>query len=386
MRKPGPLAGYPGPVTMELALLARVAYRGREITGPRLRGLLALLADDLRTGCSSARLVDGLWPDEQPGHPAKALQILVSRARAQLGAEVIATTPAGYRLSLREDQVDTSAVLLDVSASAQHARAGDHAPALASAEAGLALWEGAAGGGAASDDPVAALRAERASAHRALLRARALALSRLGRHAEAAEPLAGLAAERHRDEEVPLELLRCEAATVGPPAALARWEAYRRSLRDELGADPGPALQAVHRQLLQGSSPVVRHGVPYEHNPLLGRDDDVAAVADLLRRSRVTSIVGPGGLGKTRLAQVVSRRAEQRVVYFVALAGVGADDVVAEVASVLGAGERRTPAGQRASPAGALAGIAGALGPGPALLVLGRRWAPPRSRCTCCRS
>jgi len=310
---------------MELTLLARVAYRGREITSPRLRGLLALLAGDLRTGCSSARLVDGLWPEEQPGHPAKALQILVSRARAQLGAEVIATTPAGYRLSLREDQVDTSAVLLDVSASAQHARAGDHAAALASAEAGLALWEGAAGGGAASDDPVAALRAERASAHRALLRARALALSRLGRHAEAAEPLAGLAAERPRDEEVLLELLRCEAATVGPPAALARYEAYRRSLRDELGADPGPALQAVHRQLLQGSSPVVRHGVPYEHNPLLGRDDDVAAVADLLRRSRVTSIVGPGGLGKTRLAQVVSRRAEQRVVYFVALAGVGAE-------------------------------------------------------------
>jgi predicted ATPase/DNA-binding SARP family transcriptional activator/tetratricopeptide (TPR) repeat protein len=323
-------------------------------------------------GCSTARLVEGLWPDEQPENPAKALQVLVSRARAQLGSDVIASTPTGYRLSLSEDEVDTAAVLLSASASARRSRAGDHAAALAHAEGGLALWEGAAGGDAGLDDPVSALRAERASTYRSLVRARALALSRLGRHAEAAEALADLAAERPRDEEVLLELLRCEAATVGPSAALARYEAYRRSLREELGSDPGPALQAMHQQLLQGSSPVVRHGVAHEPNPLLGRDDDIAAVANLLRTSRVTSIVGAGGLGKTRLAHVVSRRAEQRVVHFVALAGVTADDDVAgEVASVLGAGEsRRAPVGQLAIPTDLLAGIVGVLGSGPVLLVL----------------
>jgi predicted ATPase/DNA-binding SARP family transcriptional activator/tetratricopeptide (TPR) repeat protein len=362
----------PAPATPALTLLSRVAYRDSEVTGPRLRGLLALLAGDLRRGASTARLVEGLWPDEQPEHPAKALQVVVSRARAQLGPEVIASTPTGYRLALTEDQVDASAVLRSAAASARHAQGGDHAAALAQAEAGLALWQGPPGGEAALDDPVAALRAERASTYRSLLRARALALARLGRHAEAAAELADLFAERPRDEEVLLELLRCEAATVGPSAALARYEAYRRALRDELGTDPGPALQDEQERLLLGSAPVVRHGVPHEPNPLLGRDDDIAAVAGLLRTSRVTSIVGPGGLGKTRLAQVVSRQAEQRVVHFVALAGVTADDDVAgEVASALGAGEsRRTPAGQRAMPTGALAGIAGALGPGPALLVL----------------
>jgi predicted ATPase/DNA-binding SARP family transcriptional activator len=359
-------------VTTELTLLSRVACRGREITSPRLRGFLALLAGDLRTGCSTARLVEGLWPEQQPENPAKALQILVSRARAQLGSDVIATTPTGYRLSLSEDQVDTSAVLRRASASARCSRAGDHAAALAHAEAGLALWEGAAGGDTGLDDPVAALRAERASTYRSLLRARALALSRLGRHAEAAEALTDLVRERPRDEEVLLELLRCEAATEGPSAALARYEAYRRALRDELGTDPGPALQAEQQRLLLGTAPVVRHGVPHEPNPLLGRDDDIAAVASLLRTSRVTSIVGPGGLGKTRLAHAVSRQAEQRIVHVVALAGVTADDdVVNEVAAALGTGEsRRTPVGQRAMPTGELAGIAGALGPGPALLAL----------------
>src|SRR6266511_3737359 len=117
------MADQPPSVTTELTLLSRVAYRDREINGPRLRGLLALLADDLRTGC---------------------------------------------RLSLREDQVDTSAVLLSASASARCSRAGDHAAALAHAEEGLALWEGDAGGDAAFDDPVSALREERVSTYRSL--------------------------------------------------------------------------------------------------------------------------------------------------------------------------------------------------------------------------
>jgi DNA-binding SARP family transcriptional activator len=251
-------------VSTELTLLSRVAYRDQEVTSPRLRGLLALLAGDLRTGCSTARLVEGLWPDEQPENPSKALQIPVSRARAQLGSDVIVTTPTGYRLALGEDQVDASAAQLRASAAARCAEAGDHAAALAHAEAGLALWPGAAAGYDTRDDPVAALRAERAATHRSLVRARALALARLGRHAEAAAPLAALAAARPRDEEVLLELLRGEAATLGPSAALARYEAYRRALRDELGSDPGPALQAVQHQLLQGSLPVVRRGVAHD--------------------------------------------------------------------------------------------------------------------------
>ncbi|MDQ0753087.1 putative ATPase/DNA-binding SARP family transcriptional activator [Streptomyces africanus] len=358
-------------MTTDLTLLPRVAHRGQEITAPRLRGLLALLAGDLRTGCSTERLVAGLWPDELPERPAKAVQVLVSRARAQLGADVIAGTPTGYRLTLAEDQVDSSALLLHAAASADRARAGDHAGSLAAAEAGLALWEGAPDEAYDTDDPVAALRAERAPVRGTLIRARALALARLGRHAEAAGPLAVAAADRPRDEEVLVELLRCEAATAGPSAALARYEAYRRELRETLGTDPGAGLKALQRELLSGEAPVARHGVPHEPNPLLGRDDDIAAVRRLLRASRAVTVVGPGGLGKTRLAHAVSRRAEQRVVYVVPLAGVTADaDVAAEVASALGAGEARHGAVSGHASADPVSGILGVLGSGPALLVL----------------
>ncbi|MEU9365591.1 BTAD domain-containing putative transcriptional regulator [Streptomyces avermitilis] len=353
-------------MTTELALLSQVAYHGREITAPRLRGLLALLAGDLRTGCGTGRLVEGLWPDELPERPGKAVQVLVSRLRAQLGAELIVSTPTGYRLALDEAQVDSSALLLYEAASAERARAGDHEGVLAQAEAGLALWDASVGAGAGEDlhDPVVALRADRVRAHRALVRFRALALARVGRREEAAAPLAGLARELPRDEELLAELLRCEAATAGRAAALTRYDAYRRRLRDELGTDPGPGLRSVYQELLRADVPTVRHGVPHEPNPLLGRDADVAAVSGLLREARVVTVVGPGGLGKTRLSHAVSRAAAQPVVHFVTLAGVLADDDVAgEVASAVGAGEGRFGGD-------AVGGTVAALGAGPALLVL----------------
>ncbi|MGW1559779.1 ATP-binding protein [Streptomyces sp. NPDC002144] len=355
-------------MTIELTLLSAVSHRGREITAPRLRGLLALLAGELRAGCGTARLVEGLWPQERPDNPAKALQILVSRARRQLGADVIASTPTGYRLALREDQVDTAAVRLFAAAAAEKSRAGDHAGALAEAEEGLALWDGApAVEEPAPGDPVAELRAERVGTHRALARCRALALARTGRRGEAVGPLTDLAAARPHDEELLLELMRCRTATAGPAAALATYDTHRRRLRDELGTDPGPALQELHQALLRGEAPAVRRGVPHEPNPLLGRDADVAAVARLLHGARVVSVVGAGGLGKTRLAAAVARDAEQRVVHLVPLAGVRRDaDVAAEVASALGAGESLRPG----AGGDAVTGILGTLGSGPALLVL----------------
>jgi predicted ATPase/DNA-binding SARP family transcriptional activator len=402
-------------VTVELTLLSRVCYGGQEIAGARLRGLLALLAEDPHVGCSTSRLVDALWPDGQPEHPVKAVQVLVARARARLGPGVIVSTPAGYRLLLDDEQIDASAVLLRVSGSEKASQDGDHLAALEQAEAGLALCGGAGDWDGGDGGPLAELRAARVPAYRSLLRARALALSRLGRRPEAAAPLAELVARHPRDEEILAELLRCEAATAGTAAALARYAGYRQRLRDELGSDPGPALRDVHAELLRAGAPIIRRGVRHEPNALLGRDGDIAAVTGLLRTSRVTSIVGTGGLGKTRLAHAVSSRAEQRLVHVVELAGVAAGgDVTAEVASALGVGEDAAgpsggvrpasgppaagppaasptsgppgseprahspsgdppggrPAGRRPGPPGVLAGIAAALRPGPALLVL----------------
>ncbi|MFB9300971.1 ATP-binding protein [Kibdelosporangium philippinense] len=112
------------------------------------------------------------------------------------------------------------------------------------------------------------------------------------------------------------------------------YDQYRRRIADELGTDPGFALQALHQRLLRGET--LKKGVAHEPNALLGRDSDIAAVTNLLRESRVTSIIGPGGMGKTRLAHAVSREAEYHV-YFVSLAGVATDtDVEDEVVAAVG--------------------------------------------------
>ncbi|MEU8608087.1 AfsR/SARP family transcriptional regulator, partial [Actinoplanes sp. NPDC048791] len=111
----------------DLVLLSRTSFRDQEIVGPRLQALIALLAGELRTGCGTGRLIEGIWPDHRPENPAKALQILVSRARSQLGAGLIVRTPTGYRLALTDDQVDSSAVLVQAEATAECSLAGDHA-------------------------------------------------------------------------------------------------------------------------------------------------------------------------------------------------------------------------------------------------------------------
>ncbi|GAA0229053.1 BTAD domain-containing putative transcriptional regulator [Cryptosporangium japonicum] len=345
-------------MTVQLALLARVAYRGVDVVGPRVQRLLALLAGELRAGQSSDRLIDELWPDERPEHPTKALQALVFRARAALGPDLIVSTPRGYRLALADEDVDTSAVLLRASEAAAAARRGAHPVALESAEAGLALF--GADTPAAATDPLGELRADRAGTRAALHRARALALARLERWADAIGPLTELAADAPRDEELLVELLRAEAATQGPAAALARYDTYRRALRDELGADPGPQLQAAHAELLRPKARAEHHGIPFDPNPLLGRDADLAAVTALIRTSRVTSIIGIGGLGKTRLAQAVARAADRTTVHFVPLAGVATDDDVL--------GEVMTALGVVTGPTDAVDALAEALGS--ALLVL----------------
>ena len=67
----------------------------------------------------------------------------------------------------------------------------------------------------------------------------------------------------------------------------------------------------------------VREGLTYDAVPMVGRDHDVTAIRELLDRGRMVSVVGPGGLGKTRMAHLVGHLAEQPVVRLVELSGVG---------------------------------------------------------------
>ena len=297
-----------GPGAPRLAVLDDVTWDGEPVPGERTHALLRGLAGAGPRGLSETALVDEIWGDDVPANPTKALQVVVSRARSATSADAIERTARGYRLTLATADVDAWALRPE---GLRLAGAGEYAAALP------------------------------------LL--------------ERAEP----------DDDVVAALIRAVAAVHGVPAALDRYESYRADLADRLGIDPSPVLQALHAELLSRDRPV-REGLRYEASRLIGREADVAALEEMIRGSRVTSIVGAGGLGKTRLAHLMGRLAEQPSVHFVELAGVTSPDGVAvEVGDVLGVRETLTGRMSAASRRTDLMGrIVDQVGTAPALLIL----------------
>lgn len=132
-----------------------------------------------------------------------------------------------------------------------------------------------------------------------------------GEHGDAL-PALEAARPRHPDDEGLLaDLLRSGRRSAAPAPRSALRAPPRRAARPPRG-EPRRALRRVHRDLLA----LDRRCGPASTTAattLLGRDDDVARLRALLAASRVVSILGPGGLGKTRLAHVIARgRAARR--------------------------------------------------------------------------
>jgi predicted ATPase/DNA-binding SARP family transcriptional activator len=358
-------------VSIALTLLDDVRWRGRPVAGDRPQALLAALAARDCRPVRAEDLIELVWGDDAPSNGLKSLQVLVSRARNACGADAIVRDRAGYRLGVVPGEVD-SAMLSGLVRNAAAALDQDAVAAARLAREALALTSGLPEVSDGEAGPLAEVR-RAASADAAAARViQARASSRAGAHAAALPALeAALAATPH-DESLLADLLRSEAAVRGPAVALDRFESYRRDLRERLGADPGEPLQRVHRSLLALDRPV-RRGVRYDATELIGRDGDLDRLRALMASSRVVSIIGAGGLGKTRLAHALARAAAQPAVHVVELVGVtAAEDVAVEVGSVLGVRDsvssRRTlTAEQRAD---IRARIAQRLGQAPGLLVL----------------
>jgi predicted ATPase/DNA-binding SARP family transcriptional activator len=358
-------------VSIVLSLLADVRWRGAPVVGDRPQALLAALAARDCRPVRAEELVELVWGDQAPRNGMKGLQVLVSRTRNACGPDTIVRDGTGYRLGAGPDEVDSTR-LSKLAREAAAVLDRDATAAAALAREALALTAGLPEVGDEDTGPLAEVRraaAGDAAATRVIL---ARAASRAGEHPAALPVLAAAHAERPRDESLLADLLRSEAVADGPAAALDRFERYRRDLRDRLGADPGEPLQRTHRALLALDHPV-RRGVHYDATGLIGRDGDLDRLRALMASSRVVSIVGAGGLGKTRLAHVLARDAVQPVVHVVELAGVTtAEDVAVEVGSVLGvrdsvSSRSMLTAEQRAD---VRARVAQRLGQSPGLLVL----------------
>jgi predicted ATPase/DNA-binding SARP family transcriptional activator len=325
------------------------------VGGARLRSLLIRLAIGDGHAVPVDRLAADLWPGEGPADAANAVQALVSRLRAAAGRDVIEHGPTGYRLTVPSGEIDAWAFEQAVAAARATLADGDHATAAGMLRGALRLWRGPALADVA-DAPFAAATIARLSELRlSATEDRIDADLALGLGAELVPEVEELATEHPLRERLRGQLMRALYAAGRQADALGVFEETRRALADALGVDPSPELSAVHLAILRAelpaaqrqapaSAPVPRQrrgNLPAQLTSFVGRDEDLERVASrLLAESRLVTLTGPGGAGKTRLSVEVGARVTEQVpdgVWFVPLAPVqDGGDVPQAVLAALG--------------------------------------------------
>ncbi len=230
-----------------------------DLGGPRRRSVLARLAAEQGRVVSADRLIEDMYAGEAPPRALAAVQAHVSHLRRALepsrsagsAGQFLVTAPPGYALRIGRDSVDAwrfesqvhDAIGLD-----------DPGAAHAALSAALDSWRG----GAFEEFtgmPWADLEASRLDELRLTARElQAEAALRLGRAAQVVAALSRLVAEHPLREEA-WRLLALALYRSGRQAdALAALERARTRLAEELGIEPGPALQLLKEDIL-GQAP-----------------------------------------------------------------------------------------------------------------------------------
>jgi predicted ATPase/DNA-binding SARP family transcriptional activator len=269
------------------------------VQGLKVRALLADLLVHEGRPVSADRLIHDLWGDELPGNPSGTLSAKVSQLRrafedAEPGSRALVKSgPAGYSLT-----VDSSSY--DALTFADRVAAGQLGEA-------LALWRG----------PAYADFADEAFVEAAVARLNEQRLTALEKYYEErsdnpVSELAMLVAEHPMRERLRASHMRALYRSGRQSEALESYEELRRLLADELGLDPSPELVALHQSILTQELPSRRSNLPAQLTELIGRDEALAEVNSSLVSSRLVTLTGPGGVGKTRLALAAAADAADR--------------------------------------------------------------------------
>ncbi|MFK4545719.1 putative ATPase/DNA-binding SARP family transcriptional activator [Streptomyces tendae] len=282
--------------------------------GPRPRALLTLLLLDAGRTVPAARLIDGLYGSEPPAGAANALQSQISRLRGRLAPHTaVEAGGAGYRVVTPPESVDVHIFERLCGEGRAALAAGDHARAAAGLREALALWRGPA----LPDLPEVPAEADRLTELRlTAVQDRIEADLALGAGPELVPELRALSSAHPLSERLYGQLMRALHASGRPAEALTVYEEARRTLAEQLGADPSPELSALHGELLRGPSTAAaprRSRPPAQLTRCIGRDAELDRISALFGDARLVTLTGPGGTGKTRLAIEAASRCETRV-------------------------------------------------------------------------
>ncbi|MFI5932533.1 BTAD domain-containing putative transcriptional regulator [Actinoplanes sp. NPDC051494] len=253
-------------------------------------------------------LVDAVWEHSPPATARGQLQTCVSRLRRQLPPGVIRTDPAGYRLVIGPEELDAE-TFTRLSDRARFAGVAPEDGAKLFREA-LALWRGPALSGietAAVRRLAAVLDERRGAAAEDWIDLELAA----GHEREIVAELTGLVERYPLRERLRGQLMLTLHRLHRPADALAEFRRARRLLGGELGMEPGPELQDLHRRILTGevAAPMVLAGplppvrnLPRAVGDFTGREEAVQRLVRAAATTTVLSIDGMAGSGKTTLA------------------------------------------------------------------------------------
>ncbi|MFD2079578.1 Predicted ATPase [Actinopolymorpha cephalotaxi] len=343
---------------------------GSEVSlgGPVRRALLTLLLARAGEVVPADRLVDDLYGDRPPAGAGHALQSQVSRLRQALRPEVaVEGTATGYRLAVLPNAVDVAEFERLAGEGRAALAAGRPRQAAEVLRAALDLWRGEPLADAAEAESVRGDVVRLTEGHLGALEDLIEADLALGGQRAVVPRLRDLVGRHPLRERLHLLLVRALRGDGRQAEALAAYEDVRRLLADELGTDPGPDLTALHRDLLRGEAGPRPSPLPAQLTSFVGRDEDVERVEALLGSGRLVTLVGPGGVGKTRLAVEVAGRHQE--VCLVELAPLRTADGLAH-AVLAAAGLREGGLFARAADADPADRLVAALADRPLLLVL----------------
>lgn len=281
--------------------------------GRRQQALVALLALEPGRAVPLDRLIDELWAGDPPGGADVTLRSYVSRLRRSLGDGGPVHRPsAGYALAVGREAVDAGR--FETLVRNADAAMRDRSPRRAADQlrVALALWRGRPFGDLAAEGTLR-VEADRLEELRLLaLELRIEADLALGGGAELVDELEALTATHRFREGFWRQLMLALYRAQRQADALATYHRARAALDEELGIQPGAALQELEAAILRHDVPgpeaaAERHNLPASITTFVGRDRELAAVVALLREHRLVTLAGVGGVGKTRLGIEAAR-------------------------------------------------------------------------------